>query len=201
MCRGTPWAGSSALREPRSFHDSAGWKGALARPRPRRNWFGLAEIIPLLGWCSLLTWSGAHCQCNSSPGSLAGVSSAQRGTPCPAAPNTERWQLRVLGAPGNCLGTPGSPGHPQLIWAPPAYLGIPGSPAYPWLIWTPTAHLGIPSSSGHPWLIWAPPAHLGTPDSPAYTQHTWASPAHLGTSSSPGLSQAHLCTPSPGWCR
>lgn len=80
MCRDAPCTGSSALGEPRSFHDSAAWKGALARLRQRRNWFGLAEIIPLLGWCSLLTWSGAHCQCNSSPGSLAGVSSAQRGT-------------------------------------------------------------------------------------------------------------------------
>lgn len=130
MCRGTPCAGSSALGEPRSFHDSAGWKGALAGLCLCRNWFGLAEIILLLGWCSLLTWSGARCQCNSSPGSLAGLSSAQRGT-----------SRHGTVAARSTRSTQQSPEHPQLTWA-----------RHPWLTWAPPAHLCTPAHLGTPGL-------------------------------------------------
>lgn len=123
MCRGTPCAGSGALGEPRSFHDSAAWKGALARLRPRRNWFGLAEIIPLL------SSAGVPCSRGALPAaSVTQALAAWQGcalpseAPLPGCSQHGTAAARITGS------TWESPGHPRLTWAPPA-LGAAGGGA------------------------------------------------------------------------
>lgn len=75
--RAVPWK-SHSLSVTARWLKGKPWHGLSLQ---RRNWFGLAEIIPSRSaGVPSLTWTGAEWECNSNCGSLAGLSHSQRST-------------------------------------------------------------------------------------------------------------------------